>query len=109
MGVGTVTREMVVERAREIALINGRVPKHYTREDFLEAKRELTGNALAEDQEEYLATLTSWDEEPGSSGHCTEKEQTDDEQTVAEHLVESGVSEAEHEQRVESHKNASSE
>ena len=43
-GSGTVTSDMVKERAREIALINGRLPNHYNQDDFMEAKRELTGD-----------------------------------------------------------------
>ena len=106
-GVGTVTRDMVVKRAKEIAIINGRERHHYTKDDFMEAKRELTGNSSAEGEEdELLASLTSWDEEPGASGHSAHCGDLPDEQTIAEHLVEEGVSEAEHEQMVEAAKNA---
>src|ERR1043166_7664743 len=100
-GVGTVTRDMVAQRAREIALINGHAPNHYTRDDFLEAKRELTGvnPSFTEDgEEESLAVLTQWDEDPGSTGHPVEKLEVTDEQAEAERLFEEGVNEAEHEQ-----------
>jgi len=104
-GVGTVTREMVIERAQENALINGRDPGHYTKDDYLEAKRELTGNSAIEGEEnDFLATLTAWDEDPDSSGHSVRKNEIPDEQTVAEQLVEEGVNEAEHEQMVEGSK-----
>jgi len=104
-GVGTVTQEMVRERARENALINGRDPNFYTKDDYLEAKRELTGDCLVEDEEkDFIATLTRWDEAPGFSGHPVQKEEIPDEQTVAQKLVEEGVNEAEHEQRVEGSK-----
>ncbi len=95
---------MVVQRARENAIINGRLPNRYTQDDFLEAKRELLGvNGLGQDQaeEEPIAGLTSWDEEPGTSGHAMERMIASDEQTLAQQLVEEGVSEAEHEQMVE--------
>ena len=102
IGVGTVTRDMVAERAREIAVINGRSPHHYTRDDFIEAKRELTGNAAVDgDEDGVLTAITHWDEEPGSAGRPIEKTETTDEETIAELLVEEGVSEAEHEQMVE--------
>jgi len=39
-GLGTVTKEMVDKRARELALINGRT--QVLDSDFREAKRELT-------------------------------------------------------------------
>jgi hypothetical protein len=103
-GLGTVTRDMVIQRAREIAFINGRPPNRYSTEDFLEAKRELTGlgsNGAEHAEEEPIAGLTSWDEEPGTLGHAVETTAAADEQTVAEQLVEQGVNEAEHEQMVE--------
>jgi hypothetical protein len=103
-GVGTVTREMVTQRARELAIINGRPPNHYSTEDFLEAKRELTGlDANDNDQagEEPIAVLTSWDEDPGTSGHAVATAVAADEQTFDEQSVEEGINEAEHEQMVE--------
>lgn len=101
-GVGTVTREMVIERAQEMALINGRDPNHFTKDDYLEAKHELTGDTTTEGEEtDFIATLTTWDEAPGDSGHPVRKNELADEQTVAEQLVEEGVNEAEHEQMVE--------
>ena len=78
-GLGTVTRDTVVERAREIALINGRGPNHYNQDDFSEAKRELTGtepDAGGEAEEETIAGLVTWDEPPGAAGHPVEKEET---------------------------------
>jgi hypothetical protein len=100
-GVGTVNHDSVVRRAREIALINGRPPNHYTQEDFQEAKRELTGADLDNADGEVVASITTWDENPNSSGHPVEKEEAADEQSVEEQLVEQGVNEAEHEQMFE--------
>lgn len=110
-GVGTITREMVVQRAREIALINGHLPDHYTRDDFLEAKRELTGHAGLEDLDEEgsVTAITRWDEEPGTTGHAADKVVASDEQTFAELLVQEGVDEAEHEQMVEGARRSESE
>src|ERR1700743_2103726 len=42
-GLGTVTREMVMVRAREIAVLNGRSEKNVLDSDFSEARRELLG------------------------------------------------------------------
>lgn len=100
-GVGTVTREKVIQRAREIALINGRAPNHYTQDDFLEAKRELTGGVSEPSDEESVGEIVTWDESPDGAGHSVEKEVADDEQTTAEVLTEQGINEAEHDQMVE--------
>ena len=107
-GMGTVTSDMVTERAREIALINGRPPNHYNQDDFMEAKRELTGatpEADGEGEEDALAGLVTWDEAPGAAGQPVEKEKPEDEQTCAAQLAEEGLDEAEHEQMVEGARN----
>lgn len=100
-GIGTVTPEMVLKRALEIARINGH--EQHTQDDWDEAKHELLGD-LPQDVEENNAvnTLTRWDEPPGSSGHHIPNRGAADEQTFAEHLVEEGMEEADHDQRVES-------
>jgi hypothetical protein len=103
-GLGTVTRDMVVQRAREIAIINGREPNHYTRDDFLEAKRELTtedADVYENGEDDPLNALTTWDEEPGSSGHEVDHTEPSDEQIVGERLIGEGLSEAEHDTMVE--------
>jgi len=43
LGIGAVTRSMVVKRAREIAVIGGRGPNHLEQSDWDQAWRELTG------------------------------------------------------------------
>jgi hypothetical protein len=107
--MGTVTADAVLERAREIALINGRGPNHFTQEDFLEAKWELLGGTASsngEAVEETIAGLTQWDESPAATGHPVPKGELEDEQSLSAQLVEEGVEEAEHEQMVESVRNA---
>ena len=60
-GVGTVTREMVRERAREIAMINGHSANHCTRQDLLDAQRELTGAIPGlDDEDDTLINAASW-------------------------------------------------
>ena len=100
-GLGTVTRDMVEQRAKEIARINGR--EHITRDDLDEAKRELIGvqNFSDTQEEETINAITRWDEEPGTRGHHVPNVEPFDEQALAEKLVEEGVGEAEHEQMVE--------
>ena len=43
VGIGTVTRKMVRERAVELAAINGRPAHEATKADLEQARRELTG------------------------------------------------------------------
>lgn len=95
-----MTREMVERRAKEIAIINGRAPNDFTENDWVQAKHEFLGIQEVEEieEEEPVAALTRWDEEPGTSGHHVENETAPDEQTVAERLVEEGVEEANHDQ-----------
>ena len=97
-GMGTVTREMVERRAKEIAIINGHAPHDFTENDWTQAKHELLGDNREIEEEEPVAALTRWDEGPGTSGHHVANVPPPDEQTVAEHLVEEGVEEANHDQ-----------
>ena len=71
-----MTREMVEKRAKEIAIINGRAPHDFTENDWVQAKHELLGIQDVEEieEEEPVAALTRWDEEPGTSGHHVENE-----------------------------------
>jgi hypothetical protein len=98
-GMGTVTPEMVEQRAREIALINGRAAEDFTEADLEEARAEMTGDfALdeqrAEDSGETAASLR--DINPGTTGHKNAPKLPSDEQRVSEQLVQEGVDEAEH-------------
>jgi len=100
-GLGTVTQEMVLARAREIALINGRSPHHLSPADVAEAKRELTGEDEIESAEDRLPTSERWDPNRGSEGHAGPMVPAHDEQTDAEKLYGEGIAEAEHDQMVE--------
>lgn len=98
-GIGTVTPDMVEQRAREIALINGRAAEEFNEADLEEAKAELTGaGALDEQREEESAPGVGSlrDVVPGSAGHKNEAKLPSDEQRVPEQLVQEGVDEAEH-------------
>jgi hypothetical protein len=103
--VGTVTREMVQERAREIAIINGHSVNHCTRQDWVDAQRELTGAIPGlDDEDDQLIETAAWGEEPMSAGHAVDRMEAPDEQTICEELVEQGINEAEHDQMVEAAK-----
>ena len=103
-GAGTFTRETVEQRAKELARINGR--ERFTEDDWAQAKRELQGvdNFNHSGEDDSIVGRTTWDEEPGESGHPVPKVEALDEQTMSEHLVEEGVSEAEHDQMVQGSK-----
>lgn len=100
-GIGTVTPGMVEQRARELALINGRLAEEFTEADLDEARAELTGDAgIIEQREEEpaLAAATLRDVVPGTSGHRVAPKLPSDEQRIAEQLVQEGIDEAEHHQ-----------
>ncbi|HWQ92118.1 MAG TPA: hypothetical protein VN673_10630 [Clostridia bacterium] len=101
-GLGTVTEDMIRNRAREIAQINGRSQHQVLDSDLDQARRELTG-------EERLNPDPTSEEElenrplgvQGRGDGRVPSVPAPDEQTFAEKLVEEGVQEAEHEQMVE--------
>ena len=99
-GLGTVTPEMVEQRAREIALINGRAAEEFNEADLDEARAELTGDGALEDQREeedaVVGVGSLRDVIPGTAGHKNAPKLPSDEQRVAEKLVQEGVDEAEH-------------
>src|SRR6059036_2236212 len=68
-GIGTVTSEMVQARARELAAINGRPSSKPSEADYQQAKRELTGEAEMDPQQESSESIPEsegWDPVPGS-------------------------------------------
>jgi hypothetical protein len=72
VGIGTVTRKMVRERAVELAAINGRPAYEVSKSDWEQAKRELTGNSNLDSKEAVFETAPEsqrWDPVPGSTGH----------------------------------------
>lgn len=108
IGVGPVTREMVQARARELAIIAGRVPPHVSQADYEQAKRELTGEPDIDRQEALLESIPEakrWDPVPGSTGHQaleTPSEDEDDEgRSETEQLVDEGAEEAQRDQMLQ--------
>ena len=112
-GIGTVTQEMVLKRARELALINGRSPDHVSKLDFEQAKRELTGGSDISPKEAAVEAVPEsgrWDPVPGSTGHKAPENSDEDEdsegRSESAQLVEEGVNEAEHDQMLQAAKAA---
>ena len=110
-GIGTVTRKMVRERARELALIEGRVPPQVLQVDYEQAKRELTGGSDLDPQAAAVESALEserWDLLPGSTGRKALESPSEDEddegRSESEQLVEQGVAEAEHDQMLQSAK-----
>jgi hypothetical protein len=98
-GLGTVTREMVLKRAKELAMISGR--EQVLNSDFQRAKRELTREEDLPPEPDAMENLTEderWEAVPESVGKEGPKVPAPDEQTFAEKLVEEGVEDAEHDQ-----------
>jgi hypothetical protein len=107
-GIGTVTRGMVRERAVELALINGRTALEVSKSDWEQAKRELTGEANTEPNEAVLDAAPEserWDPVHGSTGHkvpvASNEDEDDEGRSDSERLVEEGIAEAEHDQRLQ--------
>jgi hypothetical protein len=98
-GLGTVTSEIVEERAREIARSDGR--SHPNDLDRTRAREELTGPTS---DSEKLPTR----EEPGrdwqmplvSTGEKAPTVRPEDDENVVEKLVQEGIEEADHDQRL---------
>jgi predicted exporter len=95
-GLGTVTPEMIRQRARELAVINGRTPEQVLDADLEEARAELLGE-VQQEAVENLPESKRWDPVPGTPGRRARTSDSQDEQTLAVELVEEGVQEAEHE------------
>ena len=96
-GIGSVTSEMVTQRAKELAIINGHDGK-VTDEDWLQAKRELSGQQDSDEGqgEDPGADLTHCYENPGTAGHLVENSPSANEESDAERLIHEGMEEANH-------------
>jgi hypothetical protein len=108
VGIGTVTAEMVEERANELAAIAGRVPPRASALDYEEARRELTGESNIDVEAATLESIPEserWDPVPGSTGSHTPDSLGEDEdsegRSESAQLVEEGVREAEHDQMLQ--------
>ena len=104
-GIGTVTSEMVEARARELAAINGRPSSEPSEADYQQAKRELTGEAEMDPQEESSEPIPEsegWDPVSGSAGRQAADSLGEDEdaegRSESAQVFEEGVTEAEHDQ-----------
>ena len=103
VGIGTVTRKMVRERAVELAAMDERSAEAMSESDLEQAKRELTGKPDMDPKEATLENAPEserWDPVPGSAGHKVSAAPSEDEDEEGrsdnERLVEEGMAGAEH-------------
>jgi len=97
-GLGTVTLQMIEERAREIAQSDGRAQPNDL--DRTRAREELTGATWGSEKPPTR-------EEPGrdwemplvSSGKKVPTVRPEDEENIPEKLIQEGIDEADHDQR----------
>ena len=81
-GIGLVTREMVRNRAVELAMINGRLAQEASKSDWDQAKRELTGDSPLDPSKVALEAAPEserWDPVPGSTRHKVPVASSEDE------------------------------
>lgn len=104
--LGVPTREMVEQRAREIARLAERDPNKFTPADWEQARAELTGlgESGAHDPTEIAVSLSERGSIPGESGNRAPRVLPKDEALVDERLASRGVEEAAHDQMVEAAK-----
>jgi len=100
-GLGTVTPQMIDERAREIASGDGRAEVNDL--DRTRASEELVGPTSRSEQ---LRTVgepdRDWYTPRGSSGEKVPTVRPEDEENIPEKLVQEGIDEADHDQRSKS-------
>ena len=104
VGHGLSNEDMARERAREIAITNGRKPEQFTEADLQQAREELQAaqHALPETVEDEQEEFTPREGPIGvTSGSAARTKLATDEQTLPEELVREGVDEATHELMVE--------
>lgn len=111
-GVGTISYEMIRNRASELAVIDGRAEEDTSQADWDEAERELTSGAEPPSLES-VPESERWNPIPGTVGHeaAVEFDDNEDEdgRSVEERLVQAGVAEADHDRKLAAARNAAAE
>jgi hypothetical protein len=103
-GIGAPSPEEVEKRAREIAMIDERIPEDFTDADWTQARHELSGeenNVPPEETPDNAEMTEEWSVFAGSKGHRIPRPGTEDDESVGQHLVIEGVGEATHDQMLE--------
>ncbi|MES2308146.1 MAG: hypothetical protein V4507_04735 [Verrucomicrobiota bacterium] len=107
----SVAAERVLERAREIAVMNNHPSEDVSGEDVDQAIRELSGGPEQSNHERLLESIPSvqhWGVAPASPGHQAStligEEEDAEGHSYIEKLFEHGMEEADHAQRLEATK-----
>ena len=113
IGIGTVTRKMVKERAIELAITNDRTAQEVSPADWQQAKRELSGQPDLDPKTVMLESAPEserWDPVPGSTGEkvpvAAGEDEDDEGRSDNERLVEEGMAEAELDQNLQAAKDS---
>lgn len=108
IGIGTVNRDMIRQRASELAAINGRLPDEASESDWDEAKRELTRQNEEDPKQLLLESVPEsgrWNPIPGSEGTealvSFDDNENEEGQGIGARLYQEGVDEAGHDQMLE--------
>ena len=98
-GLGAPSADTVRQRARELAVIDGRA--EFNEGDWVQAKQELHGGHESNDtngEMEMASMVSEHDMVAGSLGRHVENVGLDDQNNMAEELIAEGMDEAVHEQ-----------
>lgn len=100
-GLGAPTSDMVRQRARELAAINGR--RDFTATDWEQAKRELHGGheELEVGEDAVGGVEGPLDGPVGTVGHRVPRVEPEDSESISEELIAEGMDEAIHERMLE--------
>jgi hypothetical protein len=99
-GVGTVTPQMIDERAREIARSDGRAQPNDL--DRASAREELGATAGSEKDPTREEPGRDWEMPLVSTGEKAPTVRPEDDQNIPDELTKQGVEEADHDQRLSS-------
>jgi len=102
LGIGTVSRKMVRERAIELARLDERSVQEVSKSDWEQAKRELAGEPDIDPKQAELESAPEserWDPIPGSAGNkapiAASEDEAEEGRSDNELLVEEGMAAAE--------------
>jgi hypothetical protein len=108
VGIGAVSRRMLRERAVELAIINGRSAQDVSKNDWEDAKRELSGEPDVEIRDNALESIGAsapWDPSYGGGSHKIQTAGSEDEdadgRSDQELLMDEGIAGAEHDQMLQ--------
>ena len=113
VGIGTVTRKIVKDRAIELAILDNRTAQEVSGSDWQQAKRELTGAPENDSKEAILEAAPEserWDPVPASIGQkvpvAAGEDEDDEGRSDNEKLIDEGIAGAERDQSLHAAKTA---